>query len=208
MDYSNEDNLETNWVFVEHVDIAEEALGLNPSEKHNEDINYSQESLTECLTTSCSDSQLVNQIDPIFDNLNKLSLDHDSESDGLSIISNWSYSQGSPEEDNTDNRENNGKQIWERKFSYYINVLQTGEDKETQTHDDVNIRYENDEKLYNVLYEIDVENEIIEDVKDDMHSSFEGVERDADECFKGNEVNNLDNKSIFLYIHKIYKKLQ
>lgn len=68
MDDSNDEALVTNWVFVEEVDIAEEAFAINASKEFNEVDNLKQ----------CD------------------SIDSDVESDGVSIISSWSSSQESP----------------------------------------------------------------------------------------------------------------
>lgn len=104
-DSVNEDEaLETNWVFVEDVDVAEEALNLNsntvPSlHVDTEFSNNSSETQSKQTIKGISDSQIPNG-DENFSKDDTQIIELDSESDGISIISNWSNSHGTAESDN------------------------------------------------------------------------------------------------------------
>lgn len=99
-----EDVLESDWVFVEEVDIAEEAFVLNPSKQElsEESQRYTLQKYEKSfkhITNLCSDSNSEDDLNRHLENQNAES---DVESDGISIISNWSSSQGSPGAENLD----------------------------------------------------------------------------------------------------------
>lgn len=93
MDDPSEEPLEANWVFVEEVDTAEEAFGLTSS--NEELLNESYTSLDILKKSSKTNPQSYPDLDLNVDNQIAESL---VESDGISIISTWSYSQCTPPE--------------------------------------------------------------------------------------------------------------
>lgn len=236
MEDSNDDNLETNWVFVEEVDIAEDALTLDPSKDNSliEADNSSQGSFEnskdnifteadtslrgsfENISKSYSDSQLLVQDDNLYKCLDKQNVDHDSESDGLSIISNWSYSQSTPDVENSDdgaddkekdetlidsNREL--KQHVAEKIENNTDAeIQNDVDDETQNvvNDEIQnyvegeipngdkVEKENNSDYQNVVMNNENSHKLIEKIEDVNNSDHETLELDEADPPKENEV--------------------
>lgn len=204
---TEEEALETNWVFVEDIDIAEEALDLTFSKGElvsgeDESSQESFEKLPKKIKKSFSDSHLVNQENDNYlsKGYDKQIADLDSESDGLSIISNWSYSQGTPDgenlEDGIDNKENEGNQTGANDenendleedsaiFTFKANftgeideIPNLGDDKQQYPAEDSQTGFEDD---YNYKHE--------EESKDNIESNIEGLEKDEGEFHENNEV--------------------
>lgn len=217
MDDSSEDNLETNWVFVEEVDIAEEALALNTSKENLfTEVDNSLRSSFENISKSYSDSQLLLHED-------KQNIDHDSESDGLSIISNWSYSQSTPDAENSDDgvddkgtdetliHSSEEIQHFNEKMENNVDEnIETVNEEEPNDVDDGNVEVQNGvkEERKNVTdYEDEIVNndnshKLVEEVKDDIDNDQEALEQDEAGALNENEVTWLTNyyDMIFLII--------
>lgn len=105
MEENNEDILEANWVFVEEVDIAEEAFPVETNKENNSDdkdlLQDISEKLSDSNSKSISDLELVN-FDDGSTKCSQEDIESDIESDGISIISNWSCSHSAQEDQNSD----------------------------------------------------------------------------------------------------------
>lgn len=200
MDDSNEHNLETNWVFVEEVDIAEEALTLNPSNDNLiTEIDSSSRSSFENISKSCSDSQLLLHEDN-YKCLDKQNIDHDSESDGLSIISNWSYSQSTPDIENSDDGVDDKitdetliafieeKQFLDEKIETNDVEIQNVGEQKTNCVDDGIEETQHAISYLNEIVNDDISYNLIEEIQDSIDSDHEASDQDEAEASKENEV--------------------
>lgn len=197
MDDSNEDNLETNWVFVEEVDIAEEALTLNPSNENLfTEIDNSSGSSFENISKSCSDSQLLPHEDN-YKSLDKQNIDHDSESDGLSIISNWSYSQSTPDIENSDDGVDDKitdetliglieeKQFFDEKMESNDEEIPHVSEQGTNCVDEGIDETQHARSYLDVIVNDDNSYNLVEEIQDSDH---EASDQDEAEALKENEV--------------------